>query len=60
MLLICGDRDPLVGRCCEQDLLRGLPNVARAEIEECGHLPQFTHPEVLSEVIRRFLLPVAA
>jgi pimeloyl-ACP methyl ester carboxylesterase len=55
VLLICGERDPVVFKACEQDLLRGLPNVARAEIEECGHLPQYTHPEVLSEVVRRFL-----
>ena len=32
-----------------------LPNVARAEIEQCGHLPHFTHPELLTEVIRQFL-----
>ena len=37
--------------------LQSLPNVARAEIEQCGHLPQYTHPEVLSEVVRQFLLP---
>ena len=55
VLLICGDRDPLVGQECAEHLQRGLPNVARAEIEQCGHLPHFTHPEVLSEVIRRFL-----
>ena len=55
VLLVCGDRDPLVGQSCEYDLMRGLPNVARAEIDQCGHLPHYTHPEVLSEVIRRFL-----
>ena len=43
-----------------EDLLRGLPHVARAELEQCGHLPQYTHPEVLCEVIERFLLPLAA
>ena len=57
VLLICGDRDPLVGQACADELQRGLPNVARAEIEKCGHLPHFTHPEVLSEVVRRFALP---
>ncbi len=60
VLLICGDRDPLVGQACSDELQRGLPNVARAEIELCGHLPQYTHPEVLSEIVRRFLLPIAA
>ncbi|MCS7046641.1 MAG: alpha/beta hydrolase [Gemmataceae bacterium] len=59
VLLICGDRDPLVGKACEQDLLRGLPNVIRAEIENCGHLPHFTHPEVLCDIIHRFLQDTA-
>jgi pimeloyl-ACP methyl ester carboxylesterase len=55
VLVVCGDGDPLVGKACEQQLLTGLPNAARAEIEKCGHLPQYTHPEVLCEVIERFL-----
>jgi pimeloyl-ACP methyl ester carboxylesterase len=56
MLLVCGDSDPMVGKTCEQQLLAGLPQVLRAEIENCGHLPQYTHPEVLCEVMERFLL----
>ena len=55
MLMICGDRDPLVGRACEQELRQGLPSVARAEIERCGHQPHQTHPEVMAEVVRQFL-----
>lgn len=54
-LMVCGDRDPLVGKTCEEELKHGLPTVARAEIENCGHLPQLTHPEVLAEVVRQFL-----
>ena len=27
---------------------KGLPNVARAEIENCGHLPHYTHPDLES------------
>jgi pimeloyl-ACP methyl ester carboxylesterase len=57
VLLVCGDGDPLVGKDCEEVLLRGLPNAVRAELECCGHLPQFTHPELLAEVVRRFLTP---
>jgi pimeloyl-ACP methyl ester carboxylesterase len=56
ILLVCGDFDPLVSKDCEADLLKGLRNVVRAEIEGCGHMPQFTHPTVLAEVVRRFLL----
>jgi pimeloyl-ACP methyl ester carboxylesterase len=55
--LIVGEADPIVGKECERDLLAGLPHVARAEIEGCGHNPQFSHPEVLAEVVRRFLTP---
>jgi pimeloyl-ACP methyl ester carboxylesterase len=55
ILVIRGDRDPLVNRACAQELLAGLPNATQAEIEACGHLPHFTHPEVLSEVVQRFL-----
>jgi pimeloyl-ACP methyl ester carboxylesterase len=55
VLLICGDDDPLVGRGCEQVLAAGLPQATRVELSRCGHLPQFTHPEVLAEVIRQFL-----
>lgn len=60
VLLICGDHDPLVGKECEQELQRGLPRAARAEIENCGHAPQFTHPEVLAEVVLRYLTPPLA
>lgn len=55
VLLVCGERDSLVGKPCEAELLRGLPQVARAEIEGCGHLPQFSHPEVLAELVGRYL-----
>jgi pimeloyl-ACP methyl ester carboxylesterase len=56
-LLIYGDRDPLVGRIYQEELRAGLPNAARAEIEECGHYPQLTRPEIFSEVVRQFLTP---
>ncbi len=55
VLVVSGDCDPLVRRACAEDLLRGLPNAAHAEIERCGHLPQYTHPEVLCEVVKHFL-----
>jgi len=59
VMLVCGDRDTLVGKECERELMNGLPTAARAEIENCGHVPQFTHPEVLAEVVRHFLAPAA-
>ena len=55
ILLVRGDRDRLVSRHCAEELRRGLPNVLDGEIEGCGHLPQFTHPEVFAELIEQFL-----
>jgi pimeloyl-ACP methyl ester carboxylesterase len=57
VLLICGEGDRRVGRDCEVELLRGLPNVRRAELGGCGHLPYHTHPEVLADLIGEFLTP---
>ena len=58
-LLICGDCDPLVGKDCENVLRGGLPVAARAEIVGCGHMPQFTHPGIVAELVTRFLSPAA-
>jgi pimeloyl-ACP methyl ester carboxylesterase len=58
VLVLCGDCDPLVGRACEQALMSGLPDATRVEISDCGHLPMFTHPEVLAELTYRFLTPL--
>jgi len=55
VLLICGDNDPLVGKSCEAELMKGLPNAKRVEISGCGHMGHFTHPEVLAEITRRFI-----
>jgi pimeloyl-ACP methyl ester carboxylesterase len=57
VLLICGEHDHLVPRSYEDVLLQGLPNAGRVVIEGCGHVPSYTHPEVLAEVIRQFLTP---
>jgi hypothetical protein len=38
--------------------MSGLPDATRAEISGCGHLPVFTHPEVLAELVHRFLTPL--
>ncbi len=57
ILLVVGDYDPIVDRACEKVLLRGLPSVARVELPNCGHLPQFTHPEAMADAVQRFLMP---
>jgi pimeloyl-ACP methyl ester carboxylesterase len=59
VLLVYGDRDPLVSGECTDELLRGLPNAVRIELANCGHNPLFTHPEVLADVAGHFLTPPA-
>jgi pimeloyl-ACP methyl ester carboxylesterase len=57
VLLVCGERDPVVRPPQTEALLQGLPNAGRVVIEGCGHMPYYTHPEVLAEVMRQFLTP---
>ncbi len=57
ILMVCGAQDPVIGRDAEEVLLAGLPNAGRVVVEGCGHLPTYTHPEVLAEVTRQFLTP---
>jgi pimeloyl-ACP methyl ester carboxylesterase len=59
VLMVCGDRDPLVWPAHEGILLNGLPNVSRLELGNCGHFPFLTHAEVLAEIVRQFLTPPA-
>ena len=57
VLLVCGERDPVVGPAQTKLLLDGLPNAGRVMIEGGGHMPYYTHPELLAEVVRQFLTP---
>jgi pimeloyl-ACP methyl ester carboxylesterase len=58
VLLVTGEHDRVVPGPYQEVLLRGLPNAGRAVIAGCGHVPAHTHPELLAEVVRRFLTPV--
>jgi pimeloyl-ACP methyl ester carboxylesterase len=55
VLLISGERDSIVPKSCDDDLMAGLPNVGRVEIPDCGHYPQYTHAPLMAELIRQFL-----
>jgi pimeloyl-ACP methyl ester carboxylesterase len=57
LLLVCGDADVVVGPEFQDVLQQGLPNAGRLIIPSCGHIPSYTHPEILAEVIRQFLTP---
>jgi pimeloyl-ACP methyl ester carboxylesterase len=60
VLLVVGDRDPVVPWTASDEVLQGLPAGGRVVIEGCGHLPYYTHPELLAEVVRMFLTPPGA
>jgi pimeloyl-ACP methyl ester carboxylesterase len=53
--LVCGDSDTVVDSRYTEALMKGLPNARRVDLRNCGHLPMFTHPEVLAEVVRQAL-----
>jgi pimeloyl-ACP methyl ester carboxylesterase len=57
VLLVCGDRDAIVPPYHQDVLLEGLPNAGRVTIQGCAHVPSYTHPEILAEVVRQFLTP---
>ncbi len=57
VLLFCGDLDTVVRPVHAEILLQGLPNARRVVVEGCGHVPGYSHPEVLAEVVRQFLTP---
>jgi pimeloyl-ACP methyl ester carboxylesterase len=57
VLLLCGDRDPLIRAAHEDVLLQGLPNAARILLPGAGHMPSYTHPEMMATIVRDFLTP---
>jgi 3-oxoadipate enol-lactonase len=57
VLVVHGERDHVVPWPYAEELLRGLPNARCAVLEGCGHVPSYTHPEVLAEVVRQALSP---
>ena len=55
LLLIGGDRDPLVPRRCEQLIAELVPSSRRVEFAGCGHYPQYSHPIPMAEEMRKLL-----
>jgi pimeloyl-ACP methyl ester carboxylesterase len=60
VLLVCGDQDTIVPGQYQDVLLAGLPNSRRVTLQGCGHVPSYTHPEAMAEVVRQFFTPPAA
>lgn len=55
VLLLCGDRDPLVPSIHQEVLFKGLPNSVMFQLRNCGHLPMYTHPEAMANALLTFL-----
>jgi pimeloyl-ACP methyl ester carboxylesterase len=54
-LFIWGDRDWLVPSSFEQHVMRALPQSESVVLTDCGHVPQFEHPDETADLIRTFL-----
>ena len=60
VLLLHGDRDSVMPRPFAEQLLAGLGSAGLAVLEGAGHVPCYTHPEAMAEVVRQFLTPPGA
>lgn len=54
-LFVWGDRDRLVPSRFARHITKAVPHSDSIVLEECGHVPQFEHPEQTLELIRDFL-----
>jgi pimeloyl-ACP methyl ester carboxylesterase len=54
-LFVWGDRDRLVPASFSRHVRTALPQAGQIVLEDCGHAPQFEHPDETSAIIRGFL-----
>lgn len=54
-LFIWGDRDRLVPSSFERHVVAAIPHAQSIVLSDCGHVPQFEHPERTAEITRAFL-----
>ena len=54
-LFIWGDRDRLVPSSFARHVAQALPDAGAIVMEDCGHVPQFEHPDVTMQMVRGFL-----
>ncbi len=54
-LFVWGDSDWLVPAAFEEHVMQALPQAESVVLADCGHVPQFEHPEATVELIRTFL-----
>ena len=54
-LFVWGDHDRLVPASFERHVVAAIPNAQSLVIPDCGHVPQFEHPQHTAEITRAFL-----
>lgn len=54
-LFVWGDRDWLVPSAFAEHVMRALPQAESVVLPDCGHVPQFEHPDATTNLIRTFL-----
>ncbi len=54
-LFVWGDRDRLVPSSFARHVADALPGAGSIVMEDCGHVPQFEHPETTNLMLRGFL-----
>jgi pimeloyl-ACP methyl ester carboxylesterase len=54
-MFLWGARDRLVPAAFDRHVRRVLPNATSHVLDDCGHVPQFEHPERTHALIRSFL-----
>lgn len=54
-LFVWGDRDRLVPASFARHVADALPDAGGVVLEDCGHVPQFEHPDVLNPLVRAFI-----
>ncbi len=54
-LFLWGDRDRLVPAGFARHVERAVPHAQSVILEDCGHVPQFEHPERTHRLVREFL-----
>lgn len=54
-LFVWGDRDWLVPSSFERHAVDAVPDASSIVLEDCGHVPQFEHPERTAQLVRDFI-----
>ena len=58
-MFLWGDHDRLVPAAFSRHVERALPAAASTILEDCGHVPQFEHPEQTNRTLRDFIAAAA-